>query len=220
MIELLAVGAVSFAVGLSGALSPGPLVVLTIREAARRGWWAGPLAAAGHAVVEFALVIALALGLSRAVEEGAGTAAISIAGGAILLWMGWSLLHTPTARLQEELAAVDPSDGAGVPSVRALLAVASAGALATVANPYWAVWWATVGTKLTVDSLAAGPVGPGAFAVGHVLSDLVWLTLVALIVGSGRSRMGGGAYRLLLAGCGLFLLAMGLFFFGGGVMAL
>ncbi len=215
--ELLAVGVVSFAVGLSGALSPGPLTVLTIREAARRGWWAGPLATAGHGVVELALVIALAAGLSRVVEEGAATAVISLGGGTILLAMGWRLLRTPTGRLQTEL---DATGSGGVPGRRALLAVAPAAALVSVANPYWVLWWASVGTKLTADSLDHGAVGPGVFFAGHILSDLAWLTLIAFVVGSGRRRMNAAAYRVLLAASALFLLALGLLFLAGGAAAL
>ena len=219
--DLLIVGAVSFAVGLSGALSPGPLTVLAIREAVRLGWWAGPLTTVGHGVMELVLVVALSLGLSNVLEDGSGMAIISLAGGTILLGMGWQLLKTPYERLQVEL----DSARSGVvnnrmPGQRALLSVASGAALASVANPYWILWWASVGTKLTVDSLAYGILGPGVFFTGHVLSDLAWLTLVTFVVGHGRGRMNPMAYRVLLITSAVFLLSLGLVFFLGGVSAL
>jgi len=207
MLDLLGIGAVAFGVGLSGALSPGPLSVLVVREAPRRGWWAGPLATLGHGVVELALVIALALGLSAFVGEGRGAAVIAVVGGALLLWMGVSLLRSfRRASLADELVdlevATRPSGrGAtralfarGRPGVSTVVAVASVGAVASVANPYWVVWWATVGTKLTA---------------------------VAVLASSGHRWFGGdGWYRGLLGACGLFLLVIGLLFIAGGARSL
>ncbi|MBM3141117.1 MAG: hypothetical protein FJZ92_13160 [Chloroflexi bacterium] len=98
-----------------------------------------------------------------------------------------------------------------------MAAVAPLGALVSVANPYWIVWWATVGSKLTSDSLAAGWPGPAAVFVGHILSDLIWLTGVAALVSSGTRRLGGdGWYRGLLGACALFLLAIGGYFVVSG----
>ncbi len=48
-----------------GALSPGPLTTLAVREGVRRGVWAGPALAAGHGAIELALVVGLALGLAE-----------------------------------------------------------------------------------------------------------------------------------------------------------
>ena len=54
-----------FAVGLSGAVTPGPLLVYDIRGALIRGLNAGPLIAAGHSVLELLVVIGLAIGVAR-----------------------------------------------------------------------------------------------------------------------------------------------------------
>jgi threonine/homoserine/homoserine lactone efflux protein len=61
---LAAIFTTSFLVSLTGALSPGPLTTLAVREGVRRGFWAGPALAAGHGAIELALVVALALGLA------------------------------------------------------------------------------------------------------------------------------------------------------------
>jgi threonine/homoserine/homoserine lactone efflux protein len=231
VLQGLTIGAVAFVIGLSGALSPGPLTVLAVREAPRRGWWAGPLATAGHAVVELALVIALALGLAAFVKQGTGTAVIAFLGGGLLVWMGVNLLRTfPRASLGAELAVVRVEAGVGAaggeapprrhaprPDLRAVLAVAPLGALVSVANPYWVIWWATIGTKLTSDSLSIGWPGPIAVFLGHILSDLAWLSGIAALVSSGSRRFrGDGWYRGLLGVCGVFLLAIGAFFVVSG----
>jgi threonine/homoserine/homoserine lactone efflux protein len=49
---LAGVPVTSFIVALSGALMPGPLLTLTVGEAARRGFWAGPLIIVGHALLD------------------------------------------------------------------------------------------------------------------------------------------------------------------------
>ncbi len=234
MTEWLWIGAVAFAVGLSGALSPGPLTVLAIRVGARRGWRAGPFATAGHAVAEAVAIILLALGLSAYVRPGsAALTVISLVGGAVLVWLGWRTARSIpgaslTSRLHEAVAREDGGDGArtgqggavaGVSSFGAFRAVAVLGIAVSVANPYWLVWWATVGTKLTVDSLRIGWPGPAAVFVGHIFSDLLWLSFVATLVSSGSRWLGDRAYRGLLGLCAVFLVALGAAFFVSGVRA-
>jgi threonine/homoserine/homoserine lactone efflux protein len=217
VLQLLGMAGVAFFVGLSGALSPGPLTVLAIREGARRGWRAGPMATAGHAVVEATTIVVLALGMSVVVRDHpAVTATISLLGGAVLLWMAWGLMRSlPSAmlprRVEEAGVRLRGLDVAGLRSVGAMAVVV------TVSNPYWLLWWATVGTKLTVDSLALGWAGPPAVFLGHITSDLIWLTLVAGLVGSGARWMGDRAYRGLLAICAAFLAVLGVVFVSGGV---
>ncbi len=233
MLELLVIAAVAFAVGLSGALSPGPLTVLAIREAARRGWRAGPYATLGHAVAELTLVVALALGLAALVDgDGPATAVIALLGGGILLYMGVGLLReAPHASLAAGFASQDvlvaaPAGAGGTvtlaappPSAprHAVLSVAASAVLASVINPYWVIWWATIGAKLISDSLSVGWPGPGAVFVGHILSDVIWLTGVAVLIQRGSERFGVRWYRGLLGLCGVFLLALGGFFVVSGV---
>lgn len=220
--EWLAVAAVAFGVGLSGALSPGPLTILAMREGARRGWVAGPFATAGHAVAEATTIVLLALGLSRYVgSDGPVTTAISLVGGVVLLWMAWTTARSvPTASLATRVAQVAADGAPNAPrrdrAFEACRSVALLGIAVTVVNPYWLIWWATVGTKLTVDSLHIGWSGPLAVFLGHILSDLLWLTFVATLVGSGSRWLGDRAYRMLLAACAVFLLVLGVLFVVSG----
>jgi len=55
------------------------------------------------------------------------------------------------------------------------------GILMSVANPYWIIWWATIG--LVIFSIH--PVwflGIAFFFAGHILADLVWYSLIAAAV--------------------------------------
>lgn len=54
---------VAFAIGLTGALTPGPTLVATIGASFEHGWYAGPPIIAGHCLVEFVVFILIILGL-------------------------------------------------------------------------------------------------------------------------------------------------------------
>src|SRR5207244_11352709 len=79
-----------------------------------------------------------------------------------------------------------------------------AGVTASISNPYWLVWWATVGAGFTVTALALGTAGVGAFYLGHISADFVWYTFVAGIVATGRRFMTDPVYRGLLVACAIF----------------
>ena len=214
--ELAAIAGVAFTVGLSGALTPGPRTVLAIREATVFGVRAGPLATLGHAIAEGVTVVVLALGLSAALtDESPLTAVIALVGGGILVYLGVDLFRTlPRAELTPAFVT---APGEATASARRVVLL---GILVSVGNPYWVIWWASVGTKLTADSLDAGFAGPVAVFGGHIVSDLAWLTLMAWLVHSGRRWFGRRAYRGLLAVCGLFLVGLGAYFVGSGIVFL
>ncbi|MBI4498271.1 MAG: LysE family transporter [Chloroflexi bacterium] len=199
----------SLLVGFSGALTPGPLLVVDITEAARTGFWAGPWVATGHALMELLAVLLLVVGLNRAVQQGAVAGTIGVLGGLVLVWMGIStVVEAPSLSLRAAL-----EGGAGSSGLGPLLG----GALASIANPYWLIWWATVGAGYTVRALHHGIAGVGAFYVGHVLSDYSWYTFVAIVVATGRTLLPDLAYQGILVACGLFLLGLGAYFVVSGV---
>lgn len=215
---IAAIFATSFLVGLTGALSPGPLTTLTIREGVRRGFWAGPALAAGHGALELVLVVALALGLDRVLDEDAVTATIAFVGGAFLLWLGSQIIRT--APRQELAVAGEAAWQASSEPRRRWPATAAGLALSGVAvsaaNPFWLLWWATVGAAYIATSLEEGVAGVGAFYGAHVLADLAWLSVLAFALATGRRIMSRTVYRVVLAACGVFLLALGGWFLASG----
>ncbi len=63
LIEILLFIITSFAVGLSGALVPGPMLTVTISDSLKRGFIAGPLIVIGHYIAELALILLIFAGL-------------------------------------------------------------------------------------------------------------------------------------------------------------
>ena len=199
----------SFGVGFSGAAAPGPLLAFTIRESVRSGYKAGPLVSVGHAMLELPLVIGLVWGLGGFLNRDPVVAGISLAGGAFLLWMGAGLVLRPGRHLPE----VGEESGSTGGVWRMMLG----GVLVSLSNPFWTIWWATIGLGFLAWAQETGGTGVGAFYVGHALSDFVWYTFVAVAVASGGRLMGPRLYRGLLVGCGLFLLGLGVWFLVAGV---
>lgn len=208
--ELAAIFLSSFLVGLSGALMPGPVLTVTIAQAVRRGHSAGPLVSLGHGIVEGSLVVGLALGLSQLLQMPLVSGTIGVLGGLCLFYMGWGMLRAP-APAELSAAAAGPQGGMGP--------VAS-GALLSVANPYWILWWATVGAAYLILTFKYGALGVVAFYAGHFMADLGWLSLVGSAVAAGRKLLTPRVYRAILAVCGVFLLGLGVYFLSAGVGSL
>jgi threonine/homoserine/homoserine lactone efflux protein len=205
----------SLLVGYSGAAAPGPVTMMTIAASARVGWRAGPLIATGHSMLELLLVGGLAIGLGAALQHRGLTALVSVAGGAVLLWLAWGTLRSARAAPGLALAA------SGAAPARSALQLIGAGVLLSLGNPYWLLWWATVGATYVLTALGhAGLLGLAAFYVGHILADYTWGTFIGALVHGGRRWLGGPLYQGLIALCGLALGALGVLFVASGVRLL
>ena len=211
--EALAIFTTSFVVGLSGAVTPGPLLALDIRESTRGGFWAGPYIATGHSVLELLMVVLLAVGLLRVTEEGPAFSVIALAGGAFLVWMGWGMLRRPAGDLPT--MPVKETPVARYHPGRPILG----GVVFSATNPFWGLWWITVGATFMAEtqSREMGVVGISALYLGHILSDYSWFSLVSLAVASGRRVLDPGVYRGLIVVCGLFLWVMAGLFIASGL---
>ncbi len=206
VLPLLAVFAASFGLALSGAMMPGPLLTTTISESARRGAWAGPLLILGHALLELGMVAALLVGLGPLLSRGWVFPSIALAGAGVLLWMAAGTFRA-LPRLRIEWGAHGARPRSLVP----------AGILLSLSNPYWLIWWATIGLGYLASCRAQGPAGVAAFFLGHVSGDLAWYALVAVLVARGRRLLTDRVYRGLLATCAAFLAAFGLYFAYAGI---
>ena len=190
----------SFGVGFSGALMPGPLLTVDIAESTRRGFWTGPIVTGGHAIAELAVVILLAVGLSEILASETAFTIIGVLGGIALLLMGGAMLHD-IIRKKISFDPDKPGSSSGL--------LVGKGITASLSNPYWFVWWATVGSAFLSKSLSHGPAGPVVFYIGHIMSDLVWYTFVSFMISIGKKLLAGTPYYILISLCALFLLFMG-----------
>jgi threonine/homoserine/homoserine lactone efflux protein len=199
---LLTIFASSFVIALSGALMPGPLLTTTISESSQHGFITGPLMIAGHAILELALVIALLLGLAPFFQQPAVFVATALIGSVILFWMAFGMFRSlPHLSLAWEGG---QKRWTNHPII--------SGIWMSVANPYWIIWWATIGLGYILYSRQFGFWGIVFFFAGHILADLVWYSLIAAAVAGGRHFITDRLYRSLIAVCAAFLVAFAGYF--------
>lgn len=210
MTSLPLIFASSLLVAYSGALMPGPMLTVVVSESPRHGFAAGPLVVLGHAVLELTLIVALVVGLGSLLERHSVQAAVEIGGGAMLVWMGASMA---LAVVRGHVSLKWEHDAAAPPRAQPVLA----GILASLSNPYWLIWWATIGMAYLSKSYAAGALGVGAFYVGHIMGDLTWYSAVSGLMAAGRRFIGLSVYKGLLVFCGAFLIVLAVVFLYAGV---
>lgn len=204
---LISLGVTSFVIALSGALMPGPLLTVTIAESSRRGFWVGPAMIAGHSLLELAMVALLVAGVGPFLTNRLVSGIVGVVGAAVLLWMAYGLLKAVPG-LSVEKGSTERPRGRH-PLVY--------GILMSLANPYWTMWWATLGLGLITSSLKLGLKGLGVFFVGHIAGDFVWYSLVAFSFSHGKRFLNDTVYKAVMVICGIALVAFALWFGWRGV---
>ncbi len=194
----------SLIISASGVLSPGPMTAVTV---GRGGSWphAGALVAIGHGAVEFPLMAALYLGAGALIELPSVRLAITLAGGLMLLIMGVGMLRGGAQTGAMQASARSPFTD---------------GMLLSLLNPFFLIWWATVGLSLLMQSARFGVAGFSLFAVLHWLCDFVWCYALSIASFKGGKLMGGRFNLAVRLVSGVALLFFGVSFIYRGITEL
>ena len=174
---------------------PGTLLTITVSESSQRGAIVGPLLILGHSILELTLVIALLLGLAPVFKQEWFFIVISFIGGGILLWMAIGMFRAlPSLSLAFDTTQTRRGN------------LVFTGILMSVVNPYWIIWWATIGLGYILHSKQFGLWGLFFFFIGHILADFAWYTVVSTAVGKGRAFFNDRMYKGLIGMCAGFLI--------------
>jgi threonine/homoserine/homoserine lactone efflux protein len=188
----------------SGALAPGPLFAANLLQGAKGGLKSGFMMSVGHTLVELPLVILIALGISSVMSFPGFSLVVGLVGGCALIGFGLVQI-VGAARHRIKL---DEVQEAGIQKKALVLGVGL-----TALNPYFILWWLTVGLGLVVQAVELGALlGVLIMYVSHVWMDYAWLTGTAYLSARGRMLIGGRGYRLLLLGLAAFLIYFGVGF--------
>jgi threonine/homoserine/homoserine lactone efflux protein len=187
----------------SGALAPGPLFFVTLSQGVKSGTKSGFIFSVAHTLVEFTLVMLLALGLLSVASEPMVRLAVGFAGGVALLVFGAMQIR---GSFSSETGVEESERKAN----RSLLFI---GLAFTGLNPYFIIWWLTIGATLILLALEfAGLAGVVFMYVCHVWVDYAWLMLLANLAKRSTKILRLKWYRVLMAVFGAVLIYFGLSF--------
>ena len=187
---------------LSGVMMPGPMFTVTLAKSLKSPW-AGVWVSLGHAVIEVPLILLIYFGAAQFFHNNMVQLALGVVGGGMILWMGVGLFR---ARREVARGGRDKSYNAF-----------TAGILMSGLNPFFLVWWVTVGSLLLMNFLEFSPQGLVLFIVVHWLCDLVWLSLVSFSVYKTRSFLSQRLQEWIFIACSAGLVSFGVWFIVKGV---
>jgi threonine/homoserine/homoserine lactone efflux protein len=188
----------------SGVMAPGPMTTVTIARG-RRTPHAGALMTLGHGCIELPLILLILAGLGCTLDNELVRATLTFAGAAVLLYMGAGMLR---ARADAD-ACGDARSAARSTTL--------AGALVSAINPYFILWWLTVGATLVFRAAEFGVIGFALFAAVHLGCDLAWCWFLSGCSFVGQSLLGARSRRVVMIACGAALLLFGAKFVIDGV---
>jgi len=196
--EILSTLGIGFLIGLTGALAPGPTLVATINASLAGNWTAGLKVSLGHIIIETAIFFLIILGLAGIATPY--TTAIAVIGGIALIVFGaMTISGSRTATL-------------AAPPAQAVSSPYMAGLLTSAANPYFWIWWLSVGSALLINALAGGIALAIVFMIGHWGADVGWYVFVSTGIAKGRTILSDTTYHRIMAACGVFLALFGLYY--------
>ena len=178
-------------ISLSGVIAPGPVTAVTVSKGTKSPH-AGAIIALGHGIVEIPLMILILYGFGDILKITYVKAILGLLGGLFLLKMGLGLLKGI------KQAKIDSTNGPSSPL--------KAGIILTLANPYFLIWMATIGSILIFRSYAFGLLGFTLFIIGHWSCDFLWLYFLSVLSFKGGQFFGKRLQQVLFAICGAFLL--------------
>ncbi len=199
--------------GLAYVAPPGPVNVETLRRGLQGGFWSAFSTQAGALIGDACYSIVALVGVGFVTELPLVHRLLGLAGAGLLVWLGWSALHSDAA--SPSIDCTDPQTlilTSRKVALRPLGKSFVSGGLISLANPCTIVFWLSVGdTILPHDGSSPLPVLSGFF-----VGVLAWSLAFPLLISGCRSVLGQSFFRRVFVVCGVALLMCGVL---AGIMA-
>ncbi len=197
-------------VGFSGALVPGPMLTLVISSVAEKGFWTSFFIVVGHAILELLIVAAFFLGLLRYLENPLVAKIIGILGGVFLLYLGVDILISVFRK--RFIIDFKSMVKKRTMNTRSTGIIILKGILVSLMNPYWFIWWISIGAAFIIKSVKFNIPGVVSFFTGHISADFIWYLFIGFLISTGRRFLNQKIYNGILITCSLFLFYLGVKF--------
>ena len=189
--------------GITGGLTPGPLMTLVISETLKYGKRAGLKVALAPLLTDTPIVIGILLLIARITSISFLAGIISLGGGFFLIYLGMESLKFRADKLQ--LSTTVP---------RSLIK----GIITNFLNPSPYIFWFTIGAPIIVKASAASAHHAVAF-LGSMYFCLVGSKIVvALLLDRSRALLSSTVYTWIIRGLGIILLLFAVYFFWEGII--
>jgi threonine/homoserine/homoserine lactone efflux protein len=184
----------------SGVMSPGPLFAANITYGLKQGTKAGIKIAIGHSIVELPLVILLGIGIFSLEIFPEFKTIISIL-GAITLFV-FAFMQIKSTLKKNKKSETKLKQGPII-----------TGVLLSALNPFFIIWWLTIGLKLISDAMAIWAfVGILIVFVLHVWMDFVWLGSTAFLISKSKKIISNTNYKIIMLALSVILIYFGITF--------
>ena len=199
MVQLAEFAVAVIVISISGVMSPGPLFAANVAYGLREGTKAGLKMAYGHTIVELPLVILLGIGVLSLEILPQFREIIALLGAiSLFVFAGIqirSVLKKPTTAFE----------GKHGPFL--------AGIMLSALNPFFLIWWFTIGFKLISDSLVlASFAGIGIMFAFHIWMDYAWLCTVGFLSSKGKKILSSKNYNIFMIAISGVLVYFGIVF--------
>lgn len=192
-------------VSLSGVIMPGPVLAATITKG-YEDQKAGLKIALGHSFAELPLIVLIFFGFDFFFKDPLIFSAVGLLGGALLLYMGYEMVRDREKILEDRPVVEYTSFTAGI--------------VTTAANPYFFLWWATVGAALIAGAVEFGWIMLPIFAAVHLSCDFLWGHFVAYSIFKTKGLWSKRRHHFLFLVAGLIMLIFGLYFIVSSTLSL
>lgn len=200
MEQFLGFALVVIVISVSGVMSPGPLFAANVFYGLKGGTKAGLKMAYGHTIVELPLVILLGIGAFSLETIPEFRTYIAIIGAiGLFVFAGIQLKQIFKNRVD---IINEPKHGPFL-----------AGILLSALNPFFIIWWLTIGFKLISDALIIWSFWGILIMFGlHIWMDYVWLSSTALVSSRISKILSNRSFKFLVVGLSVILVYFGITF--------
>ena len=188
------------AISASGVMSPGPLFAANIVYGLKEGKIAGIKMAVGHTVIEFPLIVLLGIGVLSLDIFPEYQIWITLIGAiGLFCFAGLQIKSIFEKNFQRKLK----------PSRNSFMA----GGFFSGLNPFFLIWWFTIGFKLITDSIQIWGIFGIIILFGfHIWMDYVWLFGIAGLASKAKNVLSNRNYKMVIVGLSVILVYFGIDF--------